>query len=292
MISKLWKNLSFKVKTSLLVFLLIFLTMLTAFRYHLLVTEMSEMSINQSTEIMLTGHKNELKNITDMMATSLASAIEGIDDEAQIHQVFKTLIQDARFLPDESGYMFIYKKGGTVFVLPPTPEKEGKNIIDFQDKNGVYLIKELDEGAAQGGVYVDYLWDKPGQGVQPKLAYARMIPGDKYWIGTGIYIDDIQEQRERIQQTSKELTSSALFTLYVALGVVAFLVVLPLTIILITSIVTPIKELTNAAEEFSRGQMDLKIPHTDRSDEIGKLANALKRLGMSVKVAMASMKKK
>jgi methyl-accepting chemotaxis protein len=285
-------NLSFKVKTSLLVILLFSLTVITAIRYQLLVDEISKLNISQSTEIMLTGHKNDIRNITDMMAITLAAAAKNSASEDETQKVFKTLIQDARFLPDESGYMFIYKKGGTVFAHATKPELEGKNIINFKDANGKLLIKELDEAASQGGAFVDFLWDKPGQGVTPKLGYARMIPGGKYWIGTGIYIDDIEAQEEAIERTQKELTSSALKTLYILLGVLVFCFAIPLTILLISSLVKPINELTEAADGFSRGKMDIVIPHTDRSDEIGKLANALKRLGMSVKVAMAAMKKK
>ena len=127
-------NLSFKVKTSLLVILLFSLTVITAIRYQLLVDEISKLNISQSTEIMLTGHKNDIRNITDMMAISLAAAVQNIADEAETQKVFKTLIQDARFLPDESGYMFIYKKGGTVFAHATKPELEGKNIINFKDE--------------------------------------------------------------------------------------------------------------------------------------------------------------
>ncbi|MDP3480565.1 MAG: cache domain-containing protein, partial [Desulfoprunum sp.] len=285
MIFNFWENLPFKVKALSLVIVLASFTVITGIRYHLLIERMRDVSVTQSTKAMLTGHKNEIKHIVDMMAVTLASAVKGIDDENQIHTIFKQLIQDARYLPDRSGYMFIYKKGGTVFVLPTQPQLEGKNISDLKDANGKLLIKELDEVAQAGGGYVDYLWEKPNQGVQPKLSYARMMPGDLYWIGTGIYIDDIEKEEKMILTSTNQLTNSFLRTLYIVLGAAALFLALPLTILMIRSILTPVRTLTAAADEFSRGRMDIEIPYTERKDEIGQLAMALKRLGMSVKVA-------
>ncbi len=291
MIVRLWENLSFKVKTFALVIVLVSFTVITGVRYHLLVKKLSNMSVSQTTDVMLTGYKNELKDIVDMMAVSLASATAGIDDEAQTYAIFKKLVQHARFFPDKSGYIFIYKKGGTVFVLPPKQDLEGKNIMALKDANGKPLISELDRVARTGGGYVDYLWDKPNQGVQPKLSYARMIPGGKYWIGTGVYIDDIQRKKEAILSAENHLTSSFLRSLYIALAAAVIFLALPLTWLLIRSIVKPVRELTTVADRFSRGRMDLEIPYLERKDEIGKMANALNRLGASIKLAIARLKK-
>ncbi|MDK9706575.1 MAG: cache domain-containing protein [Desulforhopalus sp.] len=291
MIVNFWNNLSFSVKTIGLVVVLASFTAITGVRYHLLVQKITDSSVDQSTDIMLTGYKSELKDVVDMMAVTLASAVKGIDDEKQIYQKFKTLVQDARFFPDKSGYIFIYKKGGTVFVLPPQPEKEGKNLIDFKDPNGKLLIKELDTVAQAGGGFVDYMWEKPKKGLQPKLSYARMMPGNQFWIGTGVYIDDIQEQKEKILTTTKQLTSDFLETLYLVLGTAVLFLLMPMTWLLIRSIVKPVRDLTDFADQFSRGKIDIVIPYTTRKDEIGKLANALNRLGMSIKVAITRLKK-
>jgi HAMP domain-containing protein len=74
------------------------------------------------------------------------------------------------------------------------------------------------------------------------------------------------------------------------LGAALILIVLPLTWLLIRSIVEPIRKLTDVAEQFSRGRIDLDIPYKDYGNEIGKLANALNRLGMSIKMAAERLK--
>ena len=55
---------------------------------------------------------------------------------------------------------------------------------------------------------------------------------------------------------------------------------------------TPIKSLTQIADDVSRGQLDATIQGTDRKDEIGELARAIKRLTASVKLAFEVVKNK
>lgn len=54
----------------------------------------------------------------------------------------------------------------------------------------------------------------------------------------------------------------------------------------------PILGLTAAANDMSRGKLDLKIAETARRDEIGDLANAIERMGNSIRLAMERLRKK
>ncbi len=54
----------------------------------------------------------------------------------------------------------------------------------------------------------------------------------------------------------------------------------------------PIKELTDAATEFSKGKLRTLIPGTDRSDELGDLASALTRMSESIKIAIRRLSQK
>lgn len=49
---------------------------------------------------------------------------------------------------------------------------------------------------------------------------------------------------------------------------------------------TPLRDLTEVADEFSKGALERKVPEIRRKDEIGALARAIDRLGVSVKYAM------
>ena len=54
----------------------------------------------------------------------------------------------------------------------------------------------------------------------------------------------------------------------------------------------PINELTAIAAELSSGKFNLEIPQTKRSDEIGALALAIERMGISIQMAMDRLRKK
>jgi methyl-accepting chemotaxis protein len=287
----MWKNLKFSLKIAVLVIVLVGFSAFTAVGYHILSNNIRDMGIKQSTDEMLQGYKNELKDIVDATALSLASAAKDVQDEKEIYLIFKKLVNNVRFFPDKSGYIFIYKVGGTVLVLPPKPRLEGSNIINLKDAEGTPLIKQLDDAARSGGGFVRYIWPKPNAGDQPKLSYAKMIPGKPYWLGTGVYIDNIKEKENAIFKSINTFSKSYLQKLYVALAVLFIVVVAPLTYLLIRSIVVPLTDLTDIADQFSQGKLDMDFPNLERKDEIGNLAKALVRLGTSTKLAMSKLSK-
>ncbi len=63
-----------------------------------------------------------------------------------------------------------------------------------------------------------------------------------------------------------------------ALGIFLF------SFLLSNNISRPINQLSAIAETYSKGQLDMDIPETNRSDEIGNLAKAIERLGSGMKV--------
>jgi methyl-accepting chemotaxis protein len=277
---------SIRAKILALVAVLVAFATVTATGYHVLVGRVRDMAAAQTSEMLLQDYRNELKDLVDAVAPALAAAADSTRDERETHRAFTALVKNARFFPDRSGYYFIYKAGGTVFVLPTLPDLEGQNIMDRVDPRGTPFIRKLDQVAQGGGGYVEYHFDKPGMGVLPKLSYARMIPGTSYWVGTGVYVDDVQGREARIVSTIRETTWSFLWKLYLAIGNGFLVVVIPLVVYLVVSIIRPLRQLTAVADSYSQGRLDLAVPGLKRSDEIGTLARALGRLGTSMRRAL------
>ena len=157
-------------------------------------------SLNQEEEqssktekVMLDAQKTKIKVAVSSMANALASAVEGITDEQEKVERIRALIKNAFFEKDRSGYYFVYS--GTVNVAHPVKSNlQGKDLSNLKGKDGVYSVRELARTAEAGGGFVHFTWSKPGVGDSvPKLGYAAMIPGTKYWIGTGVYIDNISK---------------------------------------------------------------------------------------------------
>jgi methyl-accepting chemotaxis protein len=57
------------------------------------------------------------------------------------------------------------------------------------------------------------------------------------------------------------------------------------------NLVQPIRKLTDIADAFSRGKPAAEIPGVDRGDEVGELARAVKRMGVSIQMAFDEIKK-
>lgn len=54
-------------------------------------------------------------------------------------------------------------------------------------------------------------------------------------------------------------------------------------------LVNPIEKLTSIAGDFSRGKLDAQIPGTRRGDELGELARAIARMGVSINMALTKL---
>ena len=278
-----------KIGTLVIAFLLFDLA--TAFGYWMVVNRVRDLALENSTNLMMQDYRNELKDVVDAMALSLSSAVDGVKDEAEVYRIFSKLAKPSRFFADRSGYFFIYKVGGTVFVHATLPDLEGKNLIDRKDPKGREYIRKLDEVSQSGGGYVDFYFNKPGEGVLPKLGYARMIPNTRYWIGTGVYTDDVDARKEKLSGMIHDLTAQQVGGLSIGLGAAFVVLLIPLVFFLTVTIIRPLRQLTGVANEYSVGQLDLKVPGTDRHDEIGILANSLARLGVSIRAAMERLQR-
>ena len=86
-------------------------------------------------------------------------------------------------------YIFAEDFAGNELASGGQPELVGQNILDVQDPNGVYLVKELIATARdKGSGWVDYVWDNPESGEQQaKRAYIVKM-ADDWYVGSGMYV--------------------------------------------------------------------------------------------------------
>jgi methyl-accepting chemotaxis protein len=187
---------SFSIKAKLLTILGIMFALFVGMSLGLFNTAdyLETAGIDKTAGVLLAGQQDKIKVASHAMAVSIKGVIDGVTDPAQQIALIRKAVDGIRFEEDQSGYFFVYQ--GTVCVALPTNQKlQGKDLAELHDKNGVYLVPELRDKAHAGGGFVRYVWPKPGQGDQPKLSYAEMIPGTDFWLGTGIYIDNLVRQK-------------------------------------------------------------------------------------------------
>jgi methyl-accepting chemotaxis protein len=97
-----------------------------------------------------------------------------------------------------------------------------------------------------------------------------------------------------VQQDLTEAYSSAerAKTHAVTLFAITLVSVLAIAYLLAQRLSTPIRNLTTIAEAISKGNLGAEIRETGRNDEIGALARAIERMGISLQMAFDRLRKK
>ncbi|MFV0422471.1 methyl-accepting chemotaxis protein [Oleidesulfovibrio sp.] len=230
-------------------------------------------NISETQQVMLKEEQQKIQIATESIATALGDLLAGAPTGADPVRMVQQAVENIRFEDDKSGYYFVYE-GTTVVALPTKKSLIGKDLSKVKDDDGVYYVSELSKAAQKGGGFVNYIFDKPGKGLQPKLAFAVMIPGTQYWIGTGVYIDNIEAEKARIQAASDEMVHNSVFNLTAIIGAVIVLIVLPICVLIISSIVKPVRVTTEAAQAIAQGNLDVSLDVVGK-DEIAALQGSL-----------------
>ena len=104
-------------------------------------------------------------------------------------------ISSLRFGPNGDDYFFIVDTDTKMVMHPIKPEMDGQDLKDYADPKGKKLFAEMVRLASDKGEgFVDYMWPKPGKDEPvPKLSFIKLFKEWNWIVGTGIYVDDIDE---------------------------------------------------------------------------------------------------
>jgi len=230
-----------------------------------------DLGLQEVTVVMLDDQKAKLKVASHTAALTIGHAIDGIESKEEQIEVIRKLIDDIRFEEDKSGYFFVYE--GTINVaLPPKKSLHGKDLNDLKDKNGIYLVRELRDLAKSGGGFLEYIWPKPGAGDTAKLSYSEPIPGTQMWIGTGVYLDNIDAYKEKMIQNVQDQVSKNLTTMLFITGSI-FIGIISLCLLIVFGLVNALKLMIVNFKDIAEGEGDLtKRIEIKSKDEIAELA--------------------
>jgi len=121
-------------------------------------------------------------------AVGLGAIVKDIPDENGRIELIRNFIDPVRFYDDESGYFYVYNYDCVNIAHAVDKTLPGKNLYDYQDMRGKYVIRELAAAARDGGGFVTYYWPHPDTKAEmKKVGYVEPIPGTDYFIGTGYY---------------------------------------------------------------------------------------------------------
>ncbi len=242
---------------------------------------------------ILKGHQNTLKTVVDVEAAYLSEKLKSLQmTEEKIALIIKET-DPIRFLDDGSGYFFTYDMTGTRINVPINKSQNNKNLIDLTDKKGFRFIEEFVKVAKAGGGFVEYHFEKEGKGIQPKLSYIKQIPGTDYLIGTGVYIDNVTDEKIRLQeQITLKNRGYVIYKIFIFIAI--FVLIALMSALIARSIVSSIQKviagLIDGADQVAAASSQVSSASQSLAEGSSEQAASLEETSSSME-EMSSMTK-
>ena len=213
--------------------------------------DFSSSQIVEAKESMMQTKETELKSYIEIADSALTQLKSQNATKEQVIEALKYI----KF--GENGYLFGYDSKGTRVLLGTSGSGVGKNFWDLKDTNNFLLVQDIVKQAKNGGGYTTYYFPKPGEKeASPKLSYSIYEPQWDLIIGTGFYLDDVNDalsamERNTQQKVRNSVTSIALISLVTVIIATAF------AIFVNQSIIRPLRKFDNSIASFASGDADL-----------------------------------
>ncbi|HHF3041931.1 TPA: methyl-accepting chemotaxis protein [Vibrio diabolicus] len=251
---------------------LLLITTLISVVYYINSSKSLEAELARDRQELIETKKKELQAYM-MMGVTAIKPLYDTDVNGSNKEAAKEILKAMRFESD--GYFFAYDSQGVNTLHAIKPSLEGKNLYDLKDENGVAVIAGLIDASQKGDGFLYFSWHKPTIDAQaPKLGYAEYLSKWDWVLGTGVYIDDIDQQvamhRELKTQELKEHTLSA-----VLISVIGLIITSILTSIVVSKGIQPLQHVAASLKDVAAGGGDLTARlKVESQDEVGEVAAA------------------
>ena len=123
-------------------------------------------------------------------------------EQAQAQAISR--IESLRYGPDSKDYFWIQDLQPRMIMHPYRSDLNGQELAYLKDPRGVAIFVQFaDLVRREGEGYINYIWqwkDDPER-LEPKESYIKGFEPWGWVIGTGIYIDDVNDEIRRIEQS-------------------------------------------------------------------------------------------
>lgn len=250
---------------------------------------MGQEEITQFRTDMMQEKKEALEHHVAVAVSAASPYLADANPTPEQLESAKTVIRAMKFSDD--GYMFVYDLAGVNVVHGANAALEGRNLIDLKDPNGVLLIRELIDAGKKGGGFVTYMWDeKTRGGLTPKLGYAEAINHQRWIIGSGFYIDDIDR---RVAEKEGQISERIRDTLLLMIGGAVLMLVLVVLLALFVAnlVVKPIQKASAALINIGQGEGDLtQRLQVETADEVGEVAQGFNEFAQKIQQLVSEVK--
>ncbi|MFT6737262.1 MAG: methyl-accepting chemotaxis protein [Kangiellaceae bacterium] len=253
----------------------------------------SKLAVSESQsayQLLHDAEKSKLKSIMNIAYNAVKPLYNSGATKQEAIEILK------RFKYGDDSYIFGYSgKSTQLFLGDVNASTVGNDYTNFKDVNGVYFINDMVTGGkknnfGKGDNFVLHHSTRfGGQTPYPKLSYSIFFDRWDLMIGTGVYIDHIDESIAQFKHDIVE-TQNETYASLAIVGVIYVIVVLLIGALVIGSILKPLNVVSSSIEMLSKGDGDLtqRIPIQDNF-ETGLIAKHLNNLLVSLQKNMTSV---
>lgn len=224
---------------------LVLLFLVKSYMYNSIIAERKASLKNVIDLSMATIHNNQM-----LVKDKIISVEEAkLRSSAEIGQLF--------YGKDKDDYIWI-NDFDHVLLSHPKKSLIGKNMADFKDKKGSFLFQEIVKIAKKDGEgFYQYFWNdkKDPKKHVPKMSFVKSYPEWNWVLGTGIYINDVNEY-----------VNNLIFKFLAVVGAIVFL--MAGSIVMISKRIV-LKPLTNISEHM-RNQLQSLRNSSEQISETGQ----------------------
>lgn len=178
-------------------------------------------------------------------------------------------IRAIRFGDTQEDYIWINNFEPQMIMHPFNPELEGTDVSGIADPNGVQIFMEfVNVAQGQGSGYVPYMWQyyDDSSRLEPKLSYVSSFEPWQWIVGTGIYVNDVDE-----------LVTEKKQSILLALAGLIFITVFTVIYYSNRAIAKPISKLKDYMELAGQGNLTVQSD-INSNDELGVLSRGFNQM--------------
>ncbi|MCR5657235.1 MAG: cache domain-containing protein [Butyrivibrio sp.] len=235
--------------------------------------------------------RNQVQNAISLIDQVHKSAVAGEITEDEAKKIAADYVRELRYM-DGDGYFWVDTIEGVNVVLLGREETEGKSRIDLTDPNGVHILEDFIANAKAGGGFSYFSFPKPDETEPlPKMGYTQLYEPYNWVVGTGVWIDHIDNLEASYKNESSAALMNAILKsvmVMIVLCIIGILVAIYIGKRITSPIVLVSKEMERMANSDFTDNSDMaKIrPLTKHNDEIGLIADALNLMHTNIRELM------
>jgi len=215
------------------------------------ISELGEAQISSVNSKMMEAKRDELRSYIDIVDSALITLKA---HDASLENVVEEL---SKISFGKNGYIFGYSSDGIRRFAGSNKKGIGESFWNAEDSKGNLFIQNIVQSAKNNGGYASYYFPKPKQSIaSEKLSYSVYEPRWDLVIGTGFYLDDVEQIISDMRSTSVDKTYSSIQGITVV-GIVILFLSAFLALLISRSIIRPLGQFDRSIASFASGNGDL-----------------------------------